>query len=72
MSEHTWFPFEYAPGFIDGKGVVLVRGGHYYPSRLEREDLAWRLYATCDAGYSTADDARKIVKALNAAAANTE
>lgn len=66
MSDSAWFSYDYAPGFIDGAGVVLVRGGSY-PARLSRHELPWKVHAVMADKYDSVAAARRIVDALNAA-----
>ena len=64
MTDRTWFTADYSPGWINGGAVVLVRGSNYYPERFSRDDLPWRVHATC----ADMDAARQIVRLLNDAA----
>lgn len=58
-----WIPtLGYDVAKVDGKVLVLVRGGDYYGPGLATDELpAWRVYAIT----TDLDNARKIARALN-------
>ena len=61
MSGRVWVTPTYTQGFIEGRAVVLRRGGDHYPSTWRPDDLPWKIHATC----TDLDDARRIVRLLN-------
>lgn len=63
MTDRIWFPADYSTGLIDGRAVVLVRGGDY-PATWTRDDLPWRVHATCAGRLA---EAREMARLLNEA-----